>query len=80
MLDNTLVVWANEQGRGDHDQKNVPIVLIGRAGGAIKQGGRVIDEGPQVFNRLGCTVLNAMGLQRDGFGDEPTCGPFAGLA
>ena len=80
MLDNTLVVWANEQGRGDHNQDNVPIVLIGRAGGAITRGGRVIDQGRQVFNRLGCTILNTMGKAAAGFGDQPNCGMFQGLA
>ena len=79
MLDNTLVVWANEFGRGNHSLENVPIVLIGGAGGAIPAGGRVIDRGRQVFNRLGCTLLNACGVPADGFGDQPTCGVFVGL-
>jgi hypothetical protein len=79
MLDNTLVVWGNEQGRGDHSQDNIPIVLIGKAGGAIARGGRVIDLGRQVFNRLGCTILNVMGQEVAGFGDVPDCGPFQGL-
>ncbi len=79
MLDNTLVVWANEFGRGDHSLSNVPIVLIGKAGGAIPAGGRVIDAGPQVFNRLGCTILNVMGTAAAGFGDVADCGTFQGL-
>jgi hypothetical protein len=79
MLDNSLVVWANEQGRGDHDQQNVPIVVLGRAGGALKQAGRVIDVGLQPFNRLGCTILNLFGQPAAGFGDLPTCGSFQGL-
>ena len=79
MLDNTLVVWANEQGRGDHNQSNVPIVLVGRAGGALPVGGRVIDRGAQPFQRLGCTILNAMGVPVSGFGDLPDCGNFVGL-
>jgi hypothetical protein len=79
MLDNTLIVWANEQGRGDHNQENVPIVLLGKAGGALPRGGRVVDAGRQPFNRLGCTILNAMGLPAKGFGDIPDCGPFRGL-
>jgi hypothetical protein len=79
VLDNTLLVWANEQGRGDHNQENVPIVLIGGAGGALRQGGRVIDAGRQVFNRLGCSILNAMGTPAKGFGDVPDCGVFDGL-
>jgi Protein of unknown function (DUF1552) len=76
VLDNTLLVWANEQGRGDHDQENVPIVLIGKAGGALPQGGRVLDAGRQVFNRLGCTILNLMDSPSAGFGDVPDCGVF----
>lgn len=79
ILDNSLVVWANEQGRGDHHQQNVPIVLLGRAGGRLPQGGRVIDVGAQPFNRLGCTMLNLLGQSAAGFGDLPTCGPFQGL-
>jgi hypothetical protein len=79
ILDNSLVVWANEQGRGDHSQQNVPIVLLGRAGGRLPQGGRVIDVGAQPFNRLGCTMLNLLGQSAAGFGDLPTCGPFQGL-
>lgn len=79
MLDNTLIVWANELGRGDHNQDNVPIVLIGKAGGALPSGGRVVNSGRQVFNRLGCTILNAMGVPAAGFGDVANCGVFQGL-
>jgi hypothetical protein len=79
MLDNSLVVWANEFGRGDHNLTKVPIVLIGGAGGAIPVGGRVIDVGRQVFNRLGCTILNLMGSSVPGFGDVPDCGVLQGL-
>jgi hypothetical protein len=57
----------------------VPIVLIGGAGGAIPTGGRVIDVGRQVFNRLGCTVLNVMGMSVPGFGDVSDCDVFQGL-
>jgi hypothetical protein len=79
MLDSTLVVWANELGRGDHTQENVPIVLIGKAGGAVPSGGRLISVGRQVFNRVGCTVLNAMGTSVAGFGDVADCGVLQGL-
>jgi hypothetical protein len=79
LLDNTLLVWANEQGRGDHSQDNVPTVLIGKAAGALPVGRRVVDAGPQVFNRLGCTILNLLGHEARGFGDVPDCGVFAGL-
>jgi len=79
VLDNTLIAWANELGRGDHRQRMVPIVLIGKAAGTVRRGGFVIDQGDQVFNRLGCTILNALGQAREGFGDVTDCGPFPGV-
>jgi hypothetical protein len=79
MLDNTLIVWANELGKGNHTLENNPVVFIGKAGGALAQGRRLIDNGRQVFNRLSCTVLNLMGKASPGFGDVPDCGPFVGL-
>ena len=79
VLDNTLIAWANELGRGDHRQRMVPIVLIGKAAGTVRRGGFVSDQGDQVFNRLGCTILNAMGQVCEGFGDVTDCGPFPGV-
>jgi hypothetical protein len=35
MLDNTLVVWSNEFGRGDHQLTDIPAVLIGLVGNGI---------------------------------------------
>ena len=79
MLDHTLVVWANEQARGDHRLDDVPIVLIGGGGIGAPAGGRVIDRGPQPFQRLGCTLLNVLGTTPvAGFGDLPSCGSFDG--
>ena len=73
------MVWANEEGRGDHDLENVPVVLLGLVGRGIPAGGRLIDQGKQPFNRLGCTVLNLMDHPAAGFGDRGDCGSFAGL-
>ena len=47
--------------------------------GALPVGGRVIDRSAQPFQRLGCTILNAMGMPVSGFCDLPDCGSFAGL-
>jgi len=76
VLDHTLIVWSNELGRGDHSQENVPIVFVG---GGLWEGNRVVARGPQTFQRVGCTVLRAMGVDAAGFGDAPDCGPLAGL-
>jgi hypothetical protein len=75
MLDNTLVVWANEFGRGDHQLTDIPIVLIGLVGNGIARGGLVRDLSAarggdqQPHNILGYHILNALGHQTRGFGD-----------
>jgi hypothetical protein len=79
VLDNTLIVWANELGRGDHSLQNMPVVFIGGKGSGVVPAG-FVDAGPQTFQRVGCTILRAMGLHADGFGDEPACGSLAGLS
>ena len=39
MLDNTLVFWCNELSRGNsHSHPDMPFVLAGRAGGALRTG------------------------------------------
>ena len=49
----------------------MPIVFVG---GRQRNPGRVIDDGPQIFNRICCTIGNLFDLAIDGFGDEPMCG------
>jgi hypothetical protein len=78
-LDRSLVVWANENGTGFHSMDNLPVVLFGRAGGRLRRSG-LVDAGTQSHRRLCTTVLNLMGIEAEGFGLEPACGPLAGLA
>lgn len=78
-LDHTLVVWANEFGRGDHSLDNVPIVLVGGPLDGATARGRLVDAGVQPFQRIGCTILRSMGQPAEGFGDLPSCGPLRGL-
>jgi hypothetical protein len=74
LLDNTLIVWGNELGRGDHQLTDVPFVLIGLVGNGIKAGNRLIDmaalrgsQQPHVI--FGYHVLNALGHSTPGWGD-----------
>jgi hypothetical protein len=76
ILDNTLVIWANELGRGDHQLTDMPIVFVGLVGNGIKQGNRLIDVsvmkgGQQPFNIHGYHALNALGHTTAGWGDIP---------
>ena len=53
VLDNSLVVWGNEIATGQHVLENIPVVLLGKAGGRLKTTGAVIDQGPQDYHCLG---------------------------
>ena len=83
MLDNTLIVWANEMGRGDHQLDDIPVVLVGLVGNGVSRGGRVLDVAAsrggsqQPHNILGYQVLNALGHAAPGFGDIADMSPYA---
>lgn len=78
LLDESLVVWGNEMGTGPHGMDEIPIVMLGSAGGRLRPG-RLVDHGPQTYHRLGCSVLNLFGVPSAGFGEMPDCGPVDGL-
>jgi hypothetical protein len=77
-LDDSLVVWGNENATGFHSLEPLPLVFIGRAGGGLTRTG-LIDEGEQSHYRVGTSVLRMMGIDAAGFGDDPDCGALAGL-
>lgn len=72
MLDNTLLVWTNELGKGNsHTLDNIPCVLVG--GGAGFTMGRSLKLDKVAHNRLWLTVANAMGHQINTFGKAELC-------
>jgi hypothetical protein len=81
MLDNTVVIWVNEQGNGDtHSATNIPVVIAGSGGGYLRTG-RYIDFGGVPHNDLYVSMLHAMGHEEiDTFGIPEVCnGPLPGL-
>jgi hypothetical protein len=79
VLDGSLVVWSNENATGFHGLENIPVVLLGRANGRLKQPGRVVDAGVQSNHRVATSVLRLMGVDAAGFGSRTDCGPVPGL-
>ena len=72
MLDNTLIVWTNELGKGNsHTLDNIPCVIVGGAPG-FKMG-RSLKLDKVAHNRLWVTLANAMGHQIDKFGKTEHC-------
>ncbi len=83
MLDNSLVFWCNELSRGNvHSHPDMPFVLAGGAGGALKTG-RFLSYPKTAavpHNNLLVSLMNAMGLPDTTFGNPAYCtGPLANL-
>ena len=81
LLDNTVVLWCNEQGNGDtHSASAIPYVLAGSAGGYFRTG-RFLDYGGMPHGDLYVSVLHAMGHEEiDTFGIAEHCnGPLPNL-
>ncbi|MCA8993993.1 MAG: DUF1552 domain-containing protein [Planctomycetaceae bacterium] len=72
MLDNTLIVWTNELGKGNsHTLDNIPFVLLG--GGLDVQMGRSLKFDKVPHNRLLLTLAHSMGHHLDTFGNPDFC-------
>jgi hypothetical protein len=74
LLDNTVVLLCSELGDSNlHDHDNVPFVLAGRAGGALKTGRYLNYRGKhngknEPHTKLLVSVANAVGAGIDSFG------------
>jgi hypothetical protein len=78
LLDNTLVVWTNELGKGNsHALEDIPFVLIG--GGCGFKMGRSLALDNVAHNRLWLSVAHAFGHAVATFGNPQLCegGPLA---
>jgi hypothetical protein len=72
MLDNSIVVWGSELGKGNsHSFEKVPFVVAGGAGGKLT-GGRYLQFDDVEHNRLLVSVAQLMGVGMDKFGSTDT--------
>jgi Protein of unknown function (DUF1552) len=73
LLDNTLVVWTNELGKGNtHTLDNIPFVLVGN--GLDFRMGRSLRYGRVPHNRLLLALAHGMGHRIPRFGNPSFCG------
>ncbi len=73
LLDNTLIVWTNELGKGNsHTLDNIPFVLVGN--GLDFRMGRSLKYNKEPHNRLLLSLAHAMGHRIDKFGNPNFCG------
>jgi len=72
LLDNTLIIWTNELGKGNsHTLDNIPFVMIG--GGFGFNMGRSLDLKKEPHNRLFLALAHAVGHNIDTFGKPDFC-------
>jgi hypothetical protein len=78
LLDNTLVIWTNELGKGNsHSLQNIPFLLVG--GGFGFQMGRSVQLENTPHNRLHLALAHAVGHRLETFGKPALCegGPLS---
>jgi len=71
LLDNTMLLFCSSMLTGNHDASQLPVVMLGGAGGRIK-GGRVLDykEKPErQMCRLYLSMMDKMNVRLPKFGD-----------
>jgi hypothetical protein len=80
VFDNTTILWFSDISKGnDHSRKAMPLVLAGSCGGALRTGRHVQFDGRQ-HNDLLVSLLNAMEVPDQKFGDPDYCrGPLPDL-
>ena len=73
LLDNTLIVWTNELGKGNsHTLDNIPFILVGN--GLDFRMGRSIKYPRVAHNRLLMALAHGFGHRVSGFGNPNFCG------
>jgi len=79
-LDNSVVMWTNEQGEGgDHSPDRIPYVLAGSGGGVLRPG-RFLKYKDGSHNDLLLSLLKSFGSNASVFGLQSVSnGPLAGL-
>jgi hypothetical protein len=71
LLDNTMLLYCSSMLTGNHDATQLPVLLLGGAGGRI-QGGRVLDykeKSDRQMCRLYLSMMDKMNVRLPKFGD-----------
>jgi hypothetical protein len=74
LLENSMLLFCSSMLTGNHDATQLPVVLLGGAGGRIR-GGRVLDyhdKPERQMCRLYLSMMDKAGVHLDKFGDAST--------
>lgn len=71
LLDHVMVLYGSGMGNPDvHDHVNLPILVAGGGGGALKSGRHIKYDKPQPLANLHLTLLDKAGVHLDSFADS----------
>jgi hypothetical protein len=71
LLDNSMILFGSSMSDGNlHNPNNLPILLAGGGGGALKTGAHIASPKETPLCNLYLTMLNAMGVEAESFGDS----------
>jgi hypothetical protein len=78
LLDNVLLMYGSGIGNPNvHDHTNLPIIVVGGAGGGVKGNRHIRYDNPTPLANLHLTLLDKVGVKIDSFGDST--GKIGGL-
>jgi len=77
LLDNTVLMYSSYMSDGGHGREDYPVVLAGRAGGALQSGRHLAFDKKAPMSNLYVELLNLLGVPTATFGDSHTS-RFAG--
>jgi hypothetical protein len=71
LLDHTMYFYGSGMGNSSaHDHSNIPIAIVGKAGGRIKGGQHIRYSKPTPLANLHWTILDRYGVRLDKFADS----------
>ncbi len=80
LLDNTMVFWSSEISDGNrHNHDNLPVIVAGRGGGAIRPGRHLRVDNQTPIANLFISLIQGMGVNANSFGDDGT-GPLTAVS
>jgi Protein of unknown function (DUF1552) len=72
LLDNTVLLYTSYMSDGGHGRDEYPVVLAGKAGGALKTGRHLAFPKKAPMANLYVEILNLLGVPTKSFGDSQT--------
>jgi len=71
LLDNCMIVYGAALADGNrHSHEDLPTIMVGRGGGAIKSGRRIVSRRETPMCNLFLTMMDRMGVHVENFGDS----------